>query len=141
MSKSSTAAGHAIRMTDEDAQILKAFKRAQTDSGREIEFSDDPERAGVNNLLGIYRAVTGKSRDETVADFASARGYGDLKKAVAEVVIAALAPIRRRYLELMEDAGELDRLLAEGAARAGARAEAKLVEVKDRMGFLAAPGS
>ena len=50
-----------------------------TDSGREIVFSDDPERAGVNNLLGIYRAITGKSEDEVLADFADARGYGDLK--------------------------------------------------------------
>jgi tryptophanyl-tRNA synthetase len=139
MSKSSTAAGHAVRLTDDDAQILKAFKRAVTDSGREISFSDDPERAGVNNLLSIYRAVTGKSEDEVVADFASARGYGDLKLAVAEVVIAALAPIRQRYLELLEDSSELDRLLAEGAGRARQQADAKLLEMKDHMGFLARP--
>jgi tryptophanyl-tRNA synthetase len=139
MSKSGTAAGHAVRLTDEDGQILKAFKRAVTDSGREIEFSDDPERAGVNNLLGIYRAITGKSAEETIADFASARGYGDLKKAVAEVVIEKLTPIRERYLELMENAHELDRLLAEGAGRARERADAKLFLMKERMGFLATP--
>jgi tryptophanyl-tRNA synthetase len=139
MSKSATAAGHAVRLTDDDGQILKAFKRAVTDSGREIEFSDDPERAGVNNLLGIYRAVTGKSAEETIADFASARGYGDLKKAVAEVVIEKLTPIRGRYLELMENASELDRLLAEGAWRARERADVKLLLMKERMGFLATP--
>ncbi len=136
MSKSSEARGHAVRLTDDAAQILKAFKRAVTDSGREIEFSNDPDRAGVNNLLGIYRAITGKSEKEVVADFADARGYGDLKKAVAEVVIDALAPIRRRYLELIEDPDELERLLAEGAARASDRAEAKVLEMKRRMGFL-----
>jgi tryptophanyl-tRNA synthetase len=140
MSKSATAQGHAIRMTDDDKTILKSFKRAVTDSGREIEFSDDPERAGVNNLLGIYRAVTGKSKHEVVADFANARGYGDLKKAVAEVVIDALSPIRRRYLELMEDPDELDRILAEGAGRARDQAEAKVLEMKRRMGFLASSG-
>jgi tryptophanyl-tRNA synthetase len=136
MSKSSTSGGHAIRLVDDEKQILKSFKRAVTDSGREIGFSDDPERAGVNNLLGIYRAITGKSEEQTVADFADARGYGDLKKTVAEVVIEALAPIRLRYLELIADTGKLDRLLAEGAGRAGERAEAKVLEMKNRMGFL-----
>ena len=113
---------------------------ASGDSGREIAFSDDPERAGVNNLLSIYRAITGKSEDDVVADFADARGYGDLKQAVAEVVIEALAPIRGRYLELIEDTAELDLLLALGAARAGTQAEAKVVEMKNNMGFLP-PGS
>jgi tryptophanyl-tRNA synthetase len=136
MAKSRTAQGHAIRLTDDDVQIRKAFKRAVTDSGREIEFSDDPERAGVNNLLGIYRAITEKSEEEVLADFANARGYGDLKRAVAEVVIEALAPVRKRYLELMEDPGELDRLLSEGARRAADQAEAKVLEMKRRMGFL-----
>jgi tryptophanyl-tRNA synthetase len=125
-------------LIDDDKQILKAFKRAVTDSGREIEFSDDPERAGVNNLLGIYRAITGKSRERVVADFADARGYGDLKQTVAEAVIETLSPIRRRYLELIEDPGELDRLLSTGARRAEEQAEAKLREMKRRMGFLAA---
>jgi tryptophanyl-tRNA synthetase len=141
MSKSLTGQGHAVRMTDDEKQILKSFKRAVTDSGREIAFSDDPARAGVNNLLGIYRAITGKSRDEVVADFAEARGYGDLKQAVADVVIDALAPIRRRYLELIADSSELDRLLAEGASRARGRAEAKLLEMKRRVGFLASSES
>jgi tryptophanyl-tRNA synthetase len=138
MSKSSTAQGHAIRLTDEDKQILKAFKRAVTDSGREIEFSDDPVRAGVNNLLGIYRAITGKKADQVVADFADARGYGDLKTRVAEVVIEAIAPIRERYRELIEDPTALDDLLAKGARRAAAQAEPKVLEMKTKMGFLPA---
>ena len=138
MSKSSTAQGHAVGLIDDDKQILKAFKRAVTDSGREIEFSDDPERAGVNNLLGIYRAITGKPKDAVVADFDDARGYGDLKQTVAEVVIETLSPIRRRYLELIEDSGELDRLLSTGARRAEEQAETKVREMKRRMGFLSA---
>jgi tryptophanyl-tRNA synthetase len=138
MSKSSTARGHAIRLTDEDGQILKAFKRAVTDSGREIEFSDDPARAGVNNLLGIYRAISGKSVEQVVVDFADARGYGDLKTGVAEVVIEALSPIRERYRALIEDPAALDSLLSKGAGRAAELAEPKVLEMKDRMGFLPA---
>ena len=136
MSKSSTAQGHAVRLTDDDAQIRGAFKRAVTDSGREIEFTDDPQKAGVSNLLGIYRAITRKSREQVLADFAAARGYGDLKQAVAEVVVRELAPIRERYEALMRDPARLDRLLATGADRAAAQAEAKVLQMKRAMGFL-----
>lgn len=136
MSKSATGAGHAVRLTDDEKQIRNVFKRAVTDSGREIVFSDDPEKAGVANLLGIYRALTGKSEDAVLRDFANARGYGDLKNAVADVVVDALSPIRARYLELVEDPAELDRLLEVGAARAREVAEAKLALIKERMGLL-----
>lgn len=136
MSKSSLAIGHAVRLTDSDDAIDKAFKRAVTDSGREIVWSDAPEKAGVNNLLSIYQAITGRSPEETVADFATARGYGDLKKRVAEVTIEAIRPIRQRYLELMEEPAELDRLIGRGAARARALAEPKVVEMKEKMGYL-----
>ncbi|MEL7059310.1 MAG: tryptophan--tRNA ligase [Acidobacteriota bacterium] len=135
MSKSSTARGHAVRMTDEDREIERAFKRAVTDSGREIDWSDAPEKAGVVNLLSIYHLITGRSRDETLRDFADARGYGDLKKRVAEVTIEHLRPIRERYQALLSDPAELDRLLAVGAERAREVAEPKLVQVKEIMGF------
>ena len=70
-----------------------------------------------------------------LADFAVARGYGDLKIGVAEAVVEVLAPIRGRYRELIEDPAELDRLMARGAHRAEERAEAKLTLIKERMGF------
>ncbi len=136
MSKSAKARGHAVRLADDEAEIRRTLKRAVTDSGREIVFSDDPEKAGVNNLLGVYQLLTRKSQDEVLADFADARGYGDLKKTVAEVIIEALRPIRLRYEELLGDEAELDRILARGAERASERAERKIAEVKDRMGFL-----
>jgi tryptophanyl-tRNA synthetase len=135
MSKSGLSRGHAVRLTDEDGEIRKVLRRAVTDSGREIEFSDDPEKAGVNNLLTIYQVLTEKSQEEVLADFADARGYGDLKKTVAEVVVEAVRPIRSRYRELMDDPAELDRLLEIGAERARAIAEPKVVEMKEKMGF------
>jgi len=136
MSKSAAVRGHAVLFTDGDDEIRRAIKRAVTDSGREIGFSDDPERAGVNNLLTIYRSITGKDRAEVEADFAGARGYGDLKARVAEVVVEQIAPIRDRYLELQADPAALDALLARGAERARSVAEVKIREVKDRVGFL-----
>jgi tryptophanyl-tRNA synthetase len=128
--------GHAIRVLDEPGEIRRAIARAVTDSGNEIRFSEEPARAGVSNLLGIYQAVTGKTTAAVQADFATARGYGDLKRAVADVVIAQLAPIRERHAALMQEPAELDRLLARGAERARASANPKLDEMKRRMGLI-----
>lgn len=127
--------GHAVRMLDEPKEIERTIKRAVTDSGSEIEFSEEPEKAGVNNLLGIYKVITDKSQDEVISDFADARGYGDLKSRVAEVVIDALAPIQQRYSEFMDDPAELDRMLARGAESAAAVATPKMDEIKQRVGF------
>ncbi len=135
MSKSGTGRGHAVLLSDSDDEIRRTIRRAVTDSGREIRFSEDPEKAGVNNLLTIYQTVTGKDPEQVEADFVDARGYGDLKQGVAEVVVELVRPIRERYHELMADHDELDRLLAIGAGRAREVAEAKLVEVKEKMGF------
>lgn len=128
--------GHAVRLLDEPTEIMRSFKKAVTDSGRDIIFSDDPEKAGVNNLLGIYKAVTEKSEEEVLADFADARGYGDLKKRVGEVVVETLAPIRERYHELMADPAELDRLLAKGAQQAREVAVPKVDAMKEMMGLV-----
>ena len=127
--------GHAIRMLDEPKEIERAIMRAKTDSGGDIAFSDDPERAGVNNLLGIYKAITGKTEAEAERDFADARGYGDLKKRVADVVLAELMPIRERYDQLIADPAELNRLLALGAEHARSIAGPKVEEIKRRMGL------
>ena len=137
MSKSlANKRGHAVRILDEPKEIMRSFKRAVTDSGNEIVFSDAPEKAGVNNLLGIYKAVTGKSEADVLADFADARGYGDLKKGVAEVVIEMLTPVREQYNYLMQDPAELDRLLAVGAAQARSVSEPKVNEMKHIMGLV-----
>ena len=136
MSKSfSHIRGHAVRMLDEPKEIERSIKRSVTDSGNEIRFSSDPERAGVNNLLGIYKVITDRTEAETEADFASARGYGDLKAAVAEAVISELTPIRERYHALMDDIAELDRLLSQGAEQARAVSEPKMELVRSRIGL------
>jgi tryptophanyl-tRNA synthetase len=137
MSKSlASKRGHAIRLLDDPDEMMYAFKRAVTDSGREIRFSDDPEKAGVNNLLGIYQAITGKPKAEVEADFADARGYGDLKVRVGELVVETIRPIRARYDALMADTAELDRLLARGAEQAAAVAQPKVDRMKELMGLV-----
>ena len=87
-------------------------------------------------MLGIYKVLTEKSNAEVEADFANARGYGDLKTRVAEVVIAALEPIQARYHEIMSDPGELDRILAVGAEQAAAVSMPKIEEMKRMMGLV-----
>lgn len=137
MSKSSSAVrGHAVGVLDDPDEILRSFKRAKTDSLGDIRFSDEPERAGVNNLLGIYQAITGKGKDDVERDFADARGYGDLKTRVAEVVIEELRPIRERTQEFLDDPESLNRVLARGAEQARAVAMPKLREMQDRMGLV-----
>lgn len=137
MSKSySHIRGHAIRMLDDPKEIERSFMRAVTDSSNEIRFSDDPDRAGVNNLLCIYKVITGKPEESVERDFYDARGYGDLKKAVAEVVIEELSPIREKYHQLINDVEELDRLLSIGAEQARAISDQKLRLMKQKMGLI-----
>lgn len=127
---------HAVYLLDSPDRARKKIMRAVTDSGRDIRFSQEPAQAGVNNLLEIYEAFMGDSRETIEAHFSTARGYGDLKKEVADVVVSALEPIQRRYRELTEDTGYIDELLASGAARAAEVANGTLATVRERMGFL-----
>ena len=136
MSKSAEAEGHAIFVLDPPGAVKRKVMRATTDSGREIVFSKDPEKAGVNNLLTIYQALTQESEAAIEANFAG-KGYGDLKKAVVEVVNAEFAPLQARYHELMNEEGYLEQVLADGAERAATVAEETLKLVKERVGFLA----
>lgn len=137
MSKSlASKRGHAVRLLDDPKEIMRSFKRAVTDSGRDIVFSEAPEKGGVNNLLGIYKAITERDEQEVLADFNDARGYGDLKVRVAEVAIESIRPIRQRYDELMQDPAELDRLLARGTERAAAVSMPKARRMKEIMGLV-----
>ena len=138
MSKSIDRRYHAVHLLDEPDEIRAAVRRAVTDSGREIIFSDDPEKAGVNNLLTIYQLLTGKSQSEIEAHFAN-KGYGDLKKEVAEVIIEALRPIQQRYRELTADPAIIDQVLQKGAAEARRRSSPTLRTVKERVGLLLPP--
>ncbi len=136
MSKSeATNRGHAVLLTDTPDEIRRTIKRAVTDLGREIVFSEAPEKAGVNNLLEIYELFTAHSRPQIEAHFAG-KGYGVLKTEVAEVVVEGLRPIRERFDALMADPGELDRILDDGAERARAMAAPKMRQIKERVGFI-----
>lgn len=136
MSKSETSDYHAISIIEDPARTQKKIMRAVTDTFAEIKFSTDPERAGVNNLLGIYQALTGDDHASIEVSFAG-KGYGDLKKAVAGVVNESLAPVREKYHQLMAEPDYLDAVLKVGAERARETASRTLALVKERVGFIA----
>jgi len=103
-----------------------------TDSQREIRF--DRSRPGIYNLLTIYRVLSGEDPAAIEARF-EGKGYGDFKRALADLVIDSVSPIQRRCRELL-DSGELDDLLAAGAAKAGAVANETLRHAKYALGLL-----
>jgi tryptophanyl-tRNA synthetase len=134
MSKSSQSQSGVIYLLDDPRIIAKKIKSAVTDAGREIRF-DEAEKPGVSNLICILGALSGRSVEALEADY-QGKGYGDLKKDVAEIVVDTATPYRDRALALLADQDELDRILAEGAERARAVASATLARVYDRVGFL-----
>lgn len=136
MSKSASSPNGVVEMLDDPAVVAKRIRSAVTDAEREIRF--DPERKpGVSNLLAIHSALSGRAVAELEADYAG-KGYGDLKKDLAEVVVAALTPFRERVLGYLESPATLDEVLAEGAERARVVARSTLGRVRERIGLLSA---
>ena len=136
MSKSASTPQGIIDVLEEPASIRKKIGRAVTDMGAEVR-ADDEAKPGVTNLLRIYSALGGASVPSLEQQYAGS-GYGTFKKDLAEVVVDALAPIRERTAEILADEPELDRMLADGAARAREVAAATMASVRDRVGFLPA---
>ena len=132
MAKSESSQYHSIGLLDAPDVIRKKLARAVTDSQKEIVF--DPQRPGVFNLLTIYRALSGQSSEEVEAFFRG-KGYGDLKRELADVVIAVLEPIQARYREVTADPAHIDTLLAEHAAKVRVTATATMEQVRQRMGL------
>jgi tryptophanyl-tRNA synthetase len=135
MSKSIGGQG-CVWVLDDPTVLSKKFRSAVTDSDTAIRF-DRAAKPGVSNLLSIHSALSGEKVEALEAAF-EGRGYGDLKAEVADVVLETMNPLRERTRELLADRTELERILAEGAERAGAVAEATLRDVYDRVGFLPA---
>jgi tryptophanyl-tRNA synthetase len=134
MSKSAQDPKGLVNLMDEPSVIAKKIKSAVTDTDGEIRF-DREAKPGVSNLIGIYSAITGESVESFTSSL-QGQGYGALKTAVADAVVAALDPIRLRAQELLADPAELDRLLAQGAAKANQIAERTLSDVYDKLGFV-----
>ena len=132
MSKSATPANY-IALTDTPDIIRKKIMRAVTDSGRVIKF--DPKRAGLYNLLVIYQLFSGKTQTQIEKHFAS-KGYGDLKRELADLVIDKLTPLQTKIDYYMKNRRLLDRILKSGAKRAEKIANQTLTEVQQKLGLV-----
>jgi tryptophanyl-tRNA synthetase len=137
MSKSASTQNGLVELLEEPGRIAKKIKSAVTDTGREIVF-DPANKPGVSNLLTIYSALTGRTIDDLTAAYAG-KGYGDLKKDLAEVVVSFVEPIQQRTKLYLDDPAQLDKLLAIGGEKARAVSAVTLTRAYDRVGFVA-PG-
>src|SRR5918997_439628 len=138
MSKSLPPAG-CIDLLDDPKVTAKKIRSAVADTGREV-VADPVGKPGVTNLLTIHSALSGRSIGDLEEHFAG-RGYGDLKKELAEVVGDFVTPVRGRTQELLDDPAELQRILAQGAARAREVAARTVADVYDKVGFLPPAGA
>lgn len=133
MSKSDPNQSGAIYLLDAPEVIRKKIRSAVTDSGSEVKAG--PEKAGVSNLLGIMSAATGQSIGELEKAFEGSQ-YGPFKEAVAEAVVALLAPIQERYEAIKDDRAYLDSVFKAGAEAAQKRAYRTLSKVYRKAGFV-----
>jgi len=132
MSKSATGAGHAIALLDRPDVIRKKIMRATTDSNPAVDFAT--AGPGVVNLLGIFQAFGEWPDDKMQSHFQGMR-YGELKKQVAEMVVASLEPVQARYRAITSDPAYVDSVLEEGVRRVTPVAESTVELVKQRMGL------
>ncbi|TVT16906.1 tryptophan--tRNA ligase [Amycolatopsis acidiphila] len=134
MSKSASSPNGLIELLDDPKRSAKKIRSAVTDTGREVVF-DPEQKAGVSNLLTIHSALSGRSISELENAY-EGKGYGDLKKDVAEVLVEFVTPFQERVKSYLDDIAELDKVLARGAERARVAAAETLSVVYDRIGFL-----
>jgi tryptophanyl-tRNA synthetase len=133
MSKSTalTKPAHAILLLDPPDTVRKKIGRATTDTNPVVA---EPVGPGVANLLDMYAALHGTTREQAVAEFAGGN-YGTLKSGATDAINEALAPIQARYRNIRSDEPWLLGVLAEAAKRATPVANATLLRVQQAVGL------
>ncbi|HEY1415008.1 MAG TPA: tryptophan--tRNA ligase [Caulobacteraceae bacterium] len=135
MSKSDPSDQSRINLTDTADEIANKVRRARTDPAPLPESVDGlKDRPEADNLVGIYAALTGESRQAVLDRFAG-KGFAEFKPALADVTVAALAPVGEAMRRMLGDPAEIDRILAAGAERARALAEPVMNDVRRIVGF------
>ena len=134
MSKSDPNQNGTLYIVDEPKVLAKKIMSAVTDSGGEVRF-DPANKAGVSNLMGIMASLSGMSYTQIEDEFRG-RGYGDFKKAVADVVVEKLAPVRERYLEISADKRLIEAAVKRGNEAAQRRVNKTMAKVYRKVGFL-----
>lgn len=133
MSKSDTNDNGYILLLDTPDDIVRKIKRAVTDSDSRVCRGEN--KAGVENLMSIYSATTGKTMDEIEAEF-DGKGYGEFKPAVAEAVIECLRPIQEKYNDLIKNKDYLEEIYRSGADTVRRTAYKTVSKVYRKVGFI-----
>lgn len=131
MSKSAASEYNYIALTDDADTVRRKIKKAVTDSGSEIIYSD--EKPALKNLINIYTLLSGKSTSEIEAMYVG-RGYGDFKNDLAEVVVNFLTPFQERLKSISDE--EALAILKAGAEKVQSLARAKVQQVYDKVGLI-----
>ncbi|MAY34004.1 MAG: tryptophan--tRNA ligase [Pseudomonadota bacterium] len=136
MSKSDPSDMSRINLTDDADAIAKKIRKAKTDPDPLPETYDDlSERPEARNLVNIYAAMSGKTPQEVVTEFAGQQ-FGTFKPALADLAVDKLAPISTEMSRLMQDTAEIDRILGRGAERAREIAAPILKQTYDIVGMI-----
>jgi tryptophanyl-tRNA synthetase len=136
MSKSNPSEGARINLIDDDDAIALKFRKAKTDPEPLGEtFEDLKDRPEAKNLVTIFAALSDRTPDDVVAEYAG-QGFGSFKPALADLAVARLAPIRDEMLRLTADRPAVDAVLRDGSERAAALAAPLLRKVQETMGLL-----
>lgn len=132
MSKSASSDLNYISLMDDPSMIEKKIKKAVTDSGSDINF-DKGEKPAISNLLALYSLVTDRAIDDIVEEYAG-KGYGDFKTGLAIAVINFITPLQEKIKTISDK--EALAIVKKGAAKANKIADAKMNEVKEKIGLV-----
>jgi tryptophanyl-tRNA synthetase len=136
MSKSDPSDLSRINLTDPADEIAKKIRKAKTDAdGLPSEAEGLKGRAEAENLVGIYAALADKGVETVLKDFGGGQ-FSAFKNALADLAVAKLSPISEAMTRLKSDPGHVEKVLAEGAARARAIAAPIVTDVKKIVGFI-----
>lgn len=133
MSKSDENVNSWVAVLDKPEVIMKKFKRAITDSEACVRYGEGKD--GINNLMGIYSAVTGLTNQQIEKDF-EGKGYGDFKTAVGEAVVEHLRPIQNEFDKLIKDKAYLKECYQKGAEMAQRFSQRTLDKAMKKIGFV-----
>ena len=133
MSKSDTNVNACVTLMDTPDTIMKKFKRAVTDSEAVVRFGEGKD--GINNLMGIYSAVTGKSFEQIEQEF-DGKGYGDFKTTVGEAVVEELRPVKQRYDKYISDRSYMEECWKKSAEIAQRFSQRTLDRAMKKIGFV-----
>jgi len=131
MSKSAPSSYNRIELLDDAETVRRKIRKAVTDSGSEIEYSED--KPALKNLINIYSSFSGKSPQDIVGIY-QGKDYGQFKNDLAEVIIAFLEPFQQKFQSFSNE--QVLGILRDGAERVGGIARKKLNQVKERIGFI-----